>query len=122
MRKDFKQDCLYLVEYMDPRGMEEYLYKLSGTREVYYMGDLFIGKLSLKDAVDRADGDVCIIYCGNGIAYYQGEEDMAAPPRYLRITSKDAGPISSTALWNRICVNASPHFSTASFFSSRNSR
>lgn len=84
----FKPECLYPVEYMDPRGMKEYLYKLSGAREVYYMGDLFIGELSLKDAADRAFGDVCIIYCGNGIAYYQGEECMAAPPRYMLIANE----------------------------------
>lgn len=84
----FKQECLYPVGYMDPKGMEEYLYKLSGAREVYYMGDLFIGELSLKDAVDRAFGDVCIIYCGNGIAYYQGEEDIAAPPRYMLVANE----------------------------------
>lgn len=27
--------------------------------------------------------DVCIIYCGNGVAYYQEEPDMGAPPRHI---------------------------------------
>ena len=81
-----KSSCLQPVNYMFPDEMEKSLFRLNGVREVYFMGESFIGNLSLKEAVKRAnDGEICIIYCGNGVGYYQGGECGGSPPRYLLI-------------------------------------
>ena len=55
--------------------MQTYLYNLSKKSNVYFIGEDYIGDLSLKEAVERAsEGEICIIYCGEGIGYYQGEQ------------------------------------------------
>ncbi len=80
----FKNGCLQPVNYMWPDKLEECLLQLSGAREVYYMGLHYIGKLSLRDAVMKADEcDICIIYCGNGVGYYQGEQSYGGTPRFI---------------------------------------
>ncbi len=48
------------------------------------LGESYIGELSLKQAVEKAlFGEICIIYCGNGVGYYQGEQDIGSSPRFL---------------------------------------
>lgn len=48
------------------------------------MGESYIGEISLKEAVENADGgEICIIYCGKGIGYYQGEQIIGAPSRFM---------------------------------------
>lgn len=80
----FLAKCLQLVEYMPSAVMEEMLLRLGGTNSVYYMGLDYIGELTLKEAVAEAHaGDICIIYCGNGVGYYQGEQVYGKPPRFL---------------------------------------
>lgn len=80
----FNQRCLHLIEYMSCDEMEEYLFQLSGAKDVYFIGEDYIGDLPLKQAARRAHtGEICIIYCGNGIGYYQGEQEIGKPPRYL---------------------------------------
>lgn len=70
----FAPKCLQSVEYMSSAVMEEMLLRLGGTNIVYYMGLGYIGELTLKEAVAEAHaGDICTIYCGNGVGYYQGE-------------------------------------------------
>lgn len=82
----FKEDCLRPVEYMTDTEIETRLLELGGTREVYWMGESYIGPLTLGEAVRRVfDGEIGILYCGNGIGYYQGEEDYGGRPRYLLI-------------------------------------
>jgi len=79
----FKKECLNLLDYMSSDSMLKYLQHLSGAGDAYFIGESYIGDLSLEKAVAKAqDGEICIIYCGNGIAYYQGEEDRK-PPRFL---------------------------------------
>ena len=80
----FEKSCMQQVEYMSPDSLKMYLSQLSGAKEVYYIGEEYIGELSLEQAVMRTNtGELCIIYCGNGIGYYQGERECGNPPRYL---------------------------------------
>lgn len=80
----FKENCLHPIKYMSDSEMEQYLYQLSGSKNVYYIGEGYIGELLLKQAVKGANrGEICIIYCGDGIGYYQGEQEIGKPPRYL---------------------------------------
>ena len=80
----FSEKCLYPVEYMDRSGMNKYLFELSGASEVYFIGESYIGYLSLNQATELASkGEICIIYCGKGIGYYQGEQEIGKPPRFL---------------------------------------
>lgn len=80
----FEKSCMQVVEYMSPDSLKMYLFQLSRAKEVYYIGEDYIGKLSLDQATVRANsGELCIIYCGNSIGYYQGEQEYGKPPRYL---------------------------------------
>ena len=82
----FKDECLQKTDYMPVDELEAELYQLSKTRVVYFIGASYVGELSLKEAVEKAScGEICVIYCGNGIGYYQGEEDRANTPRYFLI-------------------------------------
>lgn len=79
----FDKACIQSVEYMSPNTLKTRLYQSSNAKEVYYIGEGYIGKLSLDQATVRTNtGEICIIYCGNGVGYYQGEE-CGKPPRYL---------------------------------------
>ena len=85
----FKKECLEKVSYMGDENLEKYLFQLSGKKDIYFMGINTREKMPLKEAVKRInhfeDG---IIYCGNGIGYYQGEEELSDTPRYI-LKSKD---------------------------------
>ena len=84
----FFEECLHPTEYMSDTYLEDYLFKLTGVSTVYYMGEDYIGNLSLKEATNRAYGLTCIIYCGKGIGYYQGEQYIGKPPRFMLIDEK----------------------------------
>ena len=85
----FKEACLHPVDYMDQEAMKNYLHKLSGAENVYFIGEDYIGKMLLEQAAERAnEGEICIIYCGNGIGYYQGEQEKGAPPRFMLLAEK----------------------------------
>lgn len=85
----FIEKCLTPIGYMDKIHMIEYLFKLSGVSNVYYIGEDYIGYLSLEQAAERASmGEICIIYCGKGIGYYQGEQEIGAPPRFMLLAEK----------------------------------
>ena len=48
--------------------MKDFLIKNSNLGKVYFIGESFIGYLSSEEAAERANtGEICIIYCGNGI-------------------------------------------------------
>lgn len=84
----FKEDCLQEIKYLPPDELERKLFQLSKSRNTYFIGESHIGELTLREAVKRADmGDICIIYCGNGVGYYQGEE-YGPPPRYILLERK----------------------------------
>ena len=85
----FKEASLHAVDYMDKEAMKNYLHKLSGAENVYFIGEDYIGKMLLEQAAERAnEGEICIIYCGNGIRYYQGEQEKGAPPRFMLLEEK----------------------------------
>lgn len=70
--------------------LEDYLFKLAGFSDVYYIGEDYIGDLSLRQAIDHVFmGLICIIYCGEGVGYYQGEQEEGAPPRYILLAGKE---------------------------------
>ena len=52
------------------------------------MGMDYIGYLPVERAVEMSIADICIIYCGNGIGYYQGEQEYGPPPRYKLLATK----------------------------------
>lgn len=82
----FKKSCLQPTGYMTPDEIEKCLFQLAGVKFVYFIGECYIGELPLRQAAKRANtGEICIIYCGNGIGYYQGEQDYGSPPRFLLI-------------------------------------
>lgn len=86
----FNKNCLQLLEYMPPDVMEKYLFQLSRAKDIYFIGQDYIGELPLKQAINRANtGEICIIYCGNGIGYYQGERECGNPPRFLLLQKKE---------------------------------
>ena len=91
----FKRDCLQPIEYMSQEKMEKYLSNRGGVEEVYFIGESIIGKLSLTQAVAKAhNGERCIIYCGNGFGYYQGEREDGTFPRFLlSAPSRDTGTV-----------------------------
>ncbi len=68
---------------------ESELHNFAGKDPVYYMGLDYYGWLSVNEAFEKAfhESHMCLIYCGNGVAYYQGEHYSkngigAAPERY----------------------------------------
>ena len=80
----FKSECLQSIAYMSGDVMRNYLLQLSNAKDVYFIGESYIGILSLEEAVTKAQtGEICIIYCGKGIGYYQGEQENGKPPRFL---------------------------------------
>lgn len=83
----FRQDCLQPVEVMSSKELETAILRLGKTRSVYYLGSAYIGKIPLAQAVQyTAQGDICIIYCGNGRGYYQGEPHPGKKSKYLLIS------------------------------------
>lgn len=80
----FKNDYIQSIDFLSEEEMESYLFEISKAKDVYFLGEGYLGKLSLKEAVKRAaTGEICLIYCGNGIGYYQGEQCEGKPPRIL---------------------------------------
>ena len=88
---EYKYDLVNFLKYMTPNELEKYLSRFVHTKNVYYLGEDYIGEMTLKESLERINmGAICIIYCGNGIGYYQGEEDQGHRPRCLLkdVTSK----------------------------------
>ena len=91
----FIEKYLYPAKYMDAQSMKNYLFDLSGTLKVYYIGTNYIGFCSLEKAVEwAAEEGVYIIYCGNGIGYYQGEQEYGAPPRFILLAQKTVNKLT----------------------------
>lgn len=83
-----KRNCMRAINYMSSKEMEKYFMQLRGGEDVYFIGESYIGELSLREAVIcAARGEICIIYCGEGIGYYQGEEESGKTPRYLLLNN-----------------------------------
>lgn len=88
----FKTDCLQPIGHMSCKELEKLLFAHSGASDVYYIGTSYIGVLSLQQAVRNVHmGEICIVYCGNGFGYYQGEQEYGAPPRFLLVSSTGDG-------------------------------
>lgn len=78
----FSSECLYPVS-LDEKWMMADYFERKGILQVYYIGMNYVGQLTVKEALEESCCDICIIYYGNGIGYYQGEEAKGGPPRYL---------------------------------------
>ena len=77
------------MNYMAPNELEKYLLGFIRTKYVYYIGEDYIGEMTLKEALVKMNmGAIGIIYCGNGIGYYQGEEENGDRPRCLLRAAK----------------------------------
>jgi hypothetical protein len=82
--KLFKRNCLVPVAYMSADQLDRYFSPMVMAPNVYFIGEDYIGPLTLKQAAQRTqEGEICIIYCGNGVGYYQGEQCTGKPPRFL---------------------------------------
>lgn len=80
----FKSNCLKPTQYMSAKQIEMHFSTAVASNNVYFMGEDYIGQMTLKEAAQRAqEGGICIIYCGNGTGYYQGEQCSGKPPRFL---------------------------------------
>ncbi|MBQ7916947.1 MAG: RHS repeat-associated core domain-containing protein, partial [Firmicutes bacterium] len=80
----FKSNCLNPVKYMSAKQIEKHFSPILTASNVYFIGEDYIGQLTLQQAAQRAqEGEICIIYFGNGIGYYQGEQCTGKPPRFL---------------------------------------
>lgn len=80
----FKNECLEKLNYMSPDELESYLLAFIQTEQVYYLGEMYIGKTTIKEALEKIQsGCIGIIYFENGVGYYQGEEENGCRPRYL---------------------------------------
>ena len=83
----FKPECLQPIEYTTCEELEKLLSIHSETREVYYIGTSGIGVLPIQQAVRNVHmGEICIVYCGNGFGYYQGEQAYGTHPRFLLVS------------------------------------
>lgn len=72
-----KKECLNDLGYMPQKELEGYLLKYVRSRCVYFIGNDYIGEISLEEAVAQMEmGSIGIIYCGDGIGYYQGEQEI----------------------------------------------
>ena len=49
----FKEACLHAVDYMDKEAMKNYLHKLNGAENVYFIGEDYIGEMLLEQAAER---------------------------------------------------------------------
>lgn len=68
---------------------ETALLKMGCKQTVYFLGESFIGELSLKQAIEKANiGERCIIYCREGVCYYQGERELGNAPKCFLIHNK----------------------------------
>lgn len=80
----FKSNCLNSVAYMSAIQIEQRFSPILTNPNVYFIGEDYIGRLTLPQAARRAqEGEICVIYFGNGIGYYQGEQCTGKPPRFL---------------------------------------
>ena len=80
----FKNACLHSISYMNGETLKKELFKSDKAEAVYYIGESHIGILSIESAIEKASmGEICIIYCKHGIAYYQGEQDAGNTPRFI---------------------------------------
>ena len=88
---NWKKGCLQPVEYLTSEKLSYYLAEKSKKKEVYFIGEDYIGLLPIKDAVERTrKGEWCMIYCGNGYGYFQGEGGCIKPARYLLHSSNSS--------------------------------
>lgn len=88
---NWKKGCLQPVEYLTSEKLSYYLAEKSKKKEVYFIGEDYIGSLPIKDAVERTrKGEWCMIYCGNGYGYFQGEGGCIKPARYLLHSSNSS--------------------------------
>lgn len=81
----YKSECLKPVKYLSEDDMERLLLDLAKKKDIYFIGESYIGALPIKEAVNRVGrGEWCLIYCGNGTGYLQAEQQEHGPsPQYL---------------------------------------
>ena len=92
--KQFKAECLQPIGYMSCEELEKLLLERGGVRGVYYIGTSYIGLLPVCQAVKNVHvGEICIVYCGNGFGYYQGEQEYGSPPRFLLVSKTGDGSV-----------------------------
>lgn len=75
------------IKALPPSGLKRLLTEHGAADPVFFWGEACGEQMPLSQAVELTSlGGVQIIYCGNGLAYYQGEEGeggKSSPPRCL---------------------------------------
>ena len=81
--RELKSACLHDLA-GDKRPLKQLLRQSGAGENVYFLGSSHIGPTSLEDALHRAEqGELCLIYLGNGIGYWQGEQNPTQPRALL---------------------------------------
>lgn len=87
-----EESCLQVSEYKNYEELQQFLMEKSGRKEIYMIGESYIGEIAIEDAIDYLQkSEICILYCGNGIGYYQPEEDYGNFKKYILISPKGRG-------------------------------
>lgn len=82
----FKKECLHNANRMSKKESDKYWQNFNKHANVYFMGESCIGEMAMNRALELAGtGQVCLIYCETGIAYYQGEQEIGSPPRFFLV-------------------------------------
>ena len=78
-----KSECLQKIPSVRTIS-EESLFQLGQSKNVYFIGESYIGNISLANASEKANsGERCIIYFGRGTDYFQGEREYGNAERFL---------------------------------------
>lgn len=85
----FDEACLQSPKTIPSVVPEEYFRRLGRTEKVYFIGESYIGELTLTQAVNKVNGcERCIVYFGDGVGYYQGERECGKAPRFLLLNKE----------------------------------
>ena len=80
----FDERYLYVSEMNNMDCLKLFLQEKSRKKEIYMIGESHIGEITIDDAIALLKkNEICILYCGNGVGYYQPEEDYGHFEKYI---------------------------------------
>lgn len=78
------ESCMKVSEMNSLEEVKHFLQNISGTNEIYMIGESYIGEITIDNAINYLRrNEICILYCGNGIGYYQPEENYGDFKKYI---------------------------------------
>ena len=84
-----KSKCIHSIGFMTPHELYQYLIQLGGTQNMYCFSEEIIGEITDISAEKALEcilsgmWGTCLLYLGNGVAYFQGEQEEGAPERCI---------------------------------------